>query len=213
MESTEERTRVCIYARVSTSHQDYTRQLSELRNYARKNNYMVVKEFAEKISGGKKIVERAALTELLDYVRDNRPDKILIYECSRLSRRATDFLSIIDHLNELKISLYILQNGLETLLPNGDTNPIAGLVCGIIAQFNQMEKNLIRSRMESGYQYYRENGGKVGRRVNYRKPDSQYKTDYFKEIDLLSKGVSLRDCQKITGTSVNTLRKIKTMFL
>lgn len=108
MESTEERTRVCIYARVSTSHQDYTRQLSELRNYARKNNYMVVKEFAEKISGGKKIVERAALTELLDYVRDNRPDKILIYECSRLSRRATDFLAIIDNLNELGISLYIV---------------------------------------------------------------------------------------------------------
>ena len=50
----ETRTSVCIYARVSTSSQDYDHQLSSLRDYARKNHYEVVKEFTEKISGAKK---------------------------------------------------------------------------------------------------------------------------------------------------------------
>ena len=56
----EERTKVVIYARVSTSAQDYTRQITELRKYAKKQNYEIVKEFSEKISGAKKIEERAA---------------------------------------------------------------------------------------------------------------------------------------------------------
>ncbi len=44
-------------------------------------------------------------------------------------------------------------DSLETLLPNGTPNPIAQLVLGILAQFNSMERSLIRSRMESGYWY------------------------------------------------------------
>ena len=38
-----------------------------------------------------------------------------MYECSRLSRRAVDFLQIVEHLNEHNISIYIHQNGLEAL--------------------------------------------------------------------------------------------------
>ena len=107
----EERTKVVIYARVSTSTQDYTRQITELRNYAWKQNYEIVKEFSEKISGGKKVEERTAIKEMLDFVKFNRVDKVLIYECSRLSRRQLDFLSIIEQLTELGVSLFILQNG------------------------------------------------------------------------------------------------------
>ncbi len=207
------RTKVCIYARVSTSHQDYNHQLKVLRDFAKKNNYCVVKEFSEKISGAKKVIERIALSELLQFVRENKVDKILIFECSRLSRRASDFLNIIEELNELGVSLHILQNGLETLLPDGSVNPIATLVCGIIAQFNSMERSLIRSRMAAGYETYRENGGKVGRKEGFRKPEKQYMTDYSKELDLLRKGVKLKDIKVITNTSVNTLRKLAGMFL
>ena len=136
----EERTKVVLYARVSTSAQDYTRQITELRKYAKKQNYEIVKEFSEKISGGKKIEERAAIKELLDFVQDNKVEKVLVYECSRLSRRQLDFLSIIEQLTEAGVSLYILQNGLETLLPDGKPNPIANLCFGIIAEFNNLEK-------------------------------------------------------------------------
>ena len=117
-----------IYARVSTNGQDYERQLNDLRNYASRMGYNVVKEFAEKISGAKKVAEREALTELLSFVEANDIDKVLIYECSRLSRRVADFINIVDQLNEAHISLYIYQNGLETLQADGKPNPIAQLV-------------------------------------------------------------------------------------
>lgn len=203
---------VCIYARVSTQSQDYQRQLSELREYATRMNYEIVKEFSEKISGAKAIAERQALTELLDYAAANRIDKVLVYECSRISRRAIDFLQVIEQLTQMKVSVYILQNGLETLMADGSVNPIAQLVLGIIGQFNSMERSLIRSRMSSGYNHFRSNGGKVGRKEGYKKSDEQMKEQYSKELSLLKKGLSLRNIQAITGTSVNTLRKLKVII-
>ena len=201
-----------IYARVSTQGQDYDRQVDELRAYAQRNGYQIVAEFTEKISGAKKVDERNAMSEMLDYVTSNDVKRVLVYECSRISRRAADFLNIIDFLTEHKISLYIHQNGLETLQRDGSINPIAQLVLGIIGQFNQMERGLIRSRMESGYNHYRSNGGKVGRKVGYKKSDEQMKVEFAEEIRLLKKGISLRNVPKISGTSINTLRKLKEML-
>ena len=202
--------KVVIYTRVSTQGQEYERQLAELRDYAARMNYEVVEEFSEKVSGAKKVEEREALMNLLRYVEANKVDKVLIYECSRLSRRAIDFLTVIEHLSSLKVSVYILQNGLETLMEDGSVNPIASLVLGIIGQFNSMERSLIRSRMASGYKHYREVlNGTVGRKKGYRKSDEQMKEQYSKEIQLLRKGLSLRNIQAITSTSVNTLRKLK----
>ena len=174
----------------------------------------MVKEYTEKISGAKKVAEREALRELLEDVEKNQVKKILVFECSRLSRRALDFLSIIEQLNEKGVSVFFYQNGLETLLPDGKVNPIASLVLGIMSQFNSMERDLIRARMKNGYDNLRAQhpGEKVvGRKVGYRK--TNYAEEYAKEISLLKKGVSLRDCQSLTGTSINTLRKLKSMYL
>ena len=201
--------RAVIYARVSTNGQDYERQLDELRSYAARMDYEVVKEFSEKVSGAKKVEEREALSDLLGYVGEHKVDKVLIYECSRLSRRAVDFLAVIEQLSEQGVSVVILQNGLETLQPDGNPNPIAQLVLGILAQFNSMERGLIRSRMESGYNHYRANGGKVGRKKGYRKSNEQMKSEYAEELRLLRKGYSLANVSKLTGTAINTLRKVK----
>ena len=202
--------KVVIYARVSTKTQEYDRQVLELREYAKRMEYEVVAEFTEKVSGAKRVKEREALTELLAYVETHKVDKVLVYECSRLSRRAVDFLTVIEYLTAKRIGVYIHQNGLETLSDNGQPNPIAQLVLGILAQFNSLERSLIRSRMESGYNHYREVlKGTVGRKVGYRKSEEQMREQYTKEIQLLKKGLSLRNISAITSTSVNTLRKLK----
>ena len=208
----EERTKVVLYYRVSTSAQDYSHQQAALRKYAKTHHYEIVKEFGEKISGAKKIEERAAIKELLDFVQSNKVDKVVIYEASRLSRRQIDFLSIIEQLTELGVSLYILQSGLETLLPDRTPSPIANLVLGIMSQFNSLEKNLIRARMSVGYEHYRDKGGRVGRKNGYRKSESEFRTQYDREISLLKIGNSLSDVRAITGTSINTLRKLKANY-
>lgn len=208
-----DKTKAVIYARVSTNAQDYDRQLHDLREYAFRQGYEVVREFSEKISGAKKVKEREAMKELLDFTSKEKVDKILIYECSRLSRRAVDFLQLIETFTERGISVFILQNALETMLPDGRVNPIATLVLGILAQFNAMERSLIRSRMQSGYANYRANGGKVGRKDGYNKPIEAYRDEYAEELRLLKRGYSLRNISKLTGTSVTTIRKVAALAI
>ncbi len=208
----EESTKIILYYRVSTSAQDYSHQQAALRKYAKTHHYEIVKEFGEKISGGKKIEERAAIKELLDFVKTNKVDKVVVYEASRLSRRQIDFLSIIEQLTELGVSLYILQNGLETLLPDKTPSPISNLVLGLMSQFNSLEKTLIRARMSIGYEHHRASGGRVGRKEGYRKSEDEYRLTYDREIALLSKGNTLKDVRAITGTSINTLRKLKANY-
>ena len=205
--------KVIIYARVSTTSQEYDRQLEELRAYCKKMGFEVVKEFAETASGAKKAADRVALSELLNYVETHEVDKVVVYECSRLSRRVLDFLEIIDYLSARKVSVFILQNGLETLLPDGQQNPIAQLVLGMLAQFNNLERTLIRARMSSGYDHYRAHGGKVGRKEGYRKSLEQYKQQYGKDISLIKKGVSYRNINAITGTSLSTLTYLNQQFV
>lgn len=76
-----------------------------------------------------------------------------------------------------------------------------------------MERGLIRSRMESGYNHFRANGGKVGRKQGYKKSSEDMKEEYAEEIRLLRKGISLRNINKITHTSVNTLRKVRDLTI
>jgi hypothetical protein len=72
-----------------------------------------------------------------------------------------------------------------------------------------MERLTTRQRMESGYNNHLAKGGRVGRMEGYRKTSNDMKLQYVEEIKLLRKGYSLRNVQKITSTSINTLRKLK----
>ena len=80
-----------------------------------------------------------------------------------------------------------------------------------------MERLTIKERMESGRRQYiercRKDGIKMGRPCTYRKSVEVYKEQYQKEIALLRKGISLRNVSQLTNTSMNTLRKLKSMFL
>ena len=79
-----------------------------------------------------------------------------------------------------------------------------------------MERLTITERMTSGRNQYiakcKKEGIKMGRPASYRKSEEAYKDQYQKEISLLRKGISLRNITAITGTSVNTLRKLKAKF-
>lgn len=206
--------RVCIYGRVSSSNgtQDYQRQINDLTAFASQNNYEVIKVFAEQASGAKKNSERPALMELIDFVNSNEVDKVLVTELSRLGRDTLQVLQAIELLNQSKISVFIQNYNIETLLPDGNINPMSQFLITILAEVARMERKTIRERVESGYKNHLANGGLVGRKVGYRKGEQVMKEQYTEDIKLLRKGYSLRNIQKITGTSVNTLRKVKAIL-
>jgi DNA invertase Pin-like site-specific DNA recombinase len=78
-----------------------------------------------------------------------------------------------------------------------------------LSEVARIERSTIRERVYSGYLNHRAKNGAVGRKVGYRKSEEQMREQYTKEIQLLRKGLSLRNIQAITSTSINTLRKLK----
>lgn len=206
--------RVVIYGRVSSTNgsQDYRRQINDLTIFSTQNNYGVIKIFAEQVSGAKKNSERPALMEMIDFVNSNDIDKVLVTELSRLGRDTLQTLQTIELLNQNKISLHIQNYNIETLSPNGDINPMSQFLITILAEVARMERKTIRERVESGYKNHLVNGGSVGRKVGYRKDAEAMKVQYSEDMKLLKKGYSLRNIQKITGTSLNTLQKVKQLI-
>lgn len=199
--------KVVIFARVSTSIQDYERQVNELTAVANCNNWNVAATFCEKVSGAKKNAERKELSKMIDYVRTNNINMVLVTELSRLGRDTLQVLEVIEQFNKLGISLFIQNYHIETLNDNGTINTMSQFLITILAEVARMERKTIRERVESGYKNYRANGGKVGRKEGYRKSDIDMREQYAEEIRLLRKGISLRNISKITGTSINTIRK------
>ena len=144
---------------------------------------------------------------MIEYLRTNNINMVLVTELSRLGRDTLQVLEVIEQLNKLGISLYIQNYNIETLKEDGSINPMSQFLITILAEVARMERKTIRERVESGYNNYRLNGGKVGRKTGYRKKDIDMKEQYIEEIRLLKKGISLRNISKITGTSINTIRK------
>lgn len=209
--------KVVILGRVSTDKQDYQRQIVELQEYCNKVGWEVVGVFANKVSGAKTIEERSELQDMLQFIKENEIDRVVCLEVSRLGRNTLESLKVIQMLNENQVSLFIKNYNIETLNEDGKVNPVASLITTILLEVASMERLTIRERMQSGQQQYiarcRKEGVKMGRSEGYRKSDDSYKEQYSKEISLLRKGISLRNVQGITGTSINTLRKIKSLFI
>ncbi|MBO7190084.1 MAG: recombinase family protein [Alistipes sp.] len=209
--------KVVLLARVSTDKQEYRRQINELKGFCEKMNWEIVEIFANKVSGAETIENRTEIVEMMEFVRKNEVTRVVCLEISRLGRNTLEALKVIQILNENKVSLYIKNYSLETLNADGSVNPITSLICTILLEIASMERLTIRERMNSGRTQYiercRREGIKMGRPSTYKKELDTYKQQYQKEIGLLKKGISLRNVASITGTSVNTIRKIKELCI
>ena len=202
--------KVVIFARVSSANgtQDYERQINDLRTLASANNWVVEAIFAEKVSGAKKNIERIELMNMISYINSHNINKVLITELSRLGRDTLQVLQTIEILNQNRVSVFIQNYNIETLTPEGEINPMSQFLITILAEVARMERKTIRERVASGYQNFLNNGGKVGRKMGYTKSDEAMREEYGEEIRLLKRGYSLRNTSKLTGTSINTLRKL-----
>ncbi len=207
---------VVLLCRVSTNHQDYNRQITELTEFCTHQGWNIEKIFANKVSGAKKNEERTEIQEMIAYIRAHEIDKVVVLEISRLGRNTLEALKVIQTLNEEGICLYVKNYNLETIV-NGKVNPVASLICTILLEIASMERLTIAERMTSGRNQYiancKANGVKMGRPDTYRKSEDAYREQYAKEIALLKKGISLRNVHSITSTSIMTLQKLKARFV
>jgi DNA invertase Pin-like site-specific DNA recombinase len=203
---------VAVYTRVSTDSgkQDTQRQVDELKEHSLKMGYVVVQVYEERISGVKKNGDRPVLMKMLEDSKSGLFEKVLVWEISRLGRSVVESLNTIELLNKHKVSLFIKNYNLETLNEDGEENPLSKFMIQILLSVANMERDLIRSRFQSGYRNYINNGGKVGRKVGEVESKEKFLEKHKEVVKLLKRGLSLRQISKLTdGTSTTTIMKVK----
>lgn len=139
------RQRVICYYRVSTFSQDTSRQKEELLKYCKLNDYEVVKEIEENISGITPWKNRK-----LSSVFDADIDGVVVLELSRFGRDAEDVLSGIKLLHQNNIWLFSKNNNIKTLNDNGEEDFSSKLLTTILSGVAEMERTLTKQRSISG---------------------------------------------------------------
>jgi len=207
------RNRCVIFVRVSTKDKQSTdRQVNELNQVASSRNLKVVEVIEEKVSGTLKNDQREGIQRLLELSRKGKYDILLVSEISRLSRNTHQLLQIVEELNSLKISIYSLNFGIETLNENGKPNPLSQFLLTILSEISRMEREQIVERIKSGLENCRKAGIKLGRRKGSTIEPKLILEKYGNIQKKLKEGYSLREINKIYGVSINTIRKVKSMM-
>jgi len=206
--------KVVIYSRVSSTseRQNNERQVEDLKTFASKNDFEVVKIFEEKISGAKKLEEKPVLLECLDYCTANKIDCLLLSELSRIGRSTLQVLKSLEILHESKVNVYIQNLNLYTLLGTGEINPMASIIITVMAEMAAIERTNIQYRLNSGRCNYIAKGGRLGRNIGSTKSTEKKKEEYKQVISLLKKGNSIRNVAKLANVGVSTVQRVKKEF-
>jgi DNA invertase Pin-like site-specific DNA recombinase len=109
---------VAIYVRVSTADQHVESQLYDLREFAAKRSFEVIKEYEDRGIFGSK-ARRPGLDALMADARRKRFDVVLVAAFDRVARNVRHFLEVLDDLNHLGIEFVSLRENIDTGGPLG----------------------------------------------------------------------------------------------
>jgi len=171
------------YARVSTVGQSLDAQLNALNGCD--------KVFQEKESGARD--DRPHLKQLLEFVREG--DAVLVTKLDRLARNTRHLLEISEFLHKKKVSLRVLNLGIDTSTPTGK---LMLTMIGAIATF---ERELMLERQAEGIALAKERGVYKG-----RKPTAMAKENEV--LSLIDNGIPKAEAARRVGISVSSVQRI-----
>ncbi|AWW49449.1 recombinase family protein [Polynucleobacter paneuropaeus] len=150
--------KVCLYCRVSTTHQTSENQLIELRAVAERMGYEIVSEFIDNgISGAKSRKDRPALDEMMKLATQRKFEMVMCWSIDRLGRSLQHLVEILNELQAMKIDLFFMQQGMDTTTPSGR------MIFSVFGAIGEFERNLIRERVVAGQQRAKAAGVHIGR--------------------------------------------------
>ncbi|GIU73298.1 MAG: resolvase [Bryobacteraceae bacterium] len=190
------RTRVALYARVSTSDQGQTadNQLLPLREFAARQGWQVVDEFVDESSGARS--DRPALRAMLEAASQRRFDLLLFWSLDRLSRQgALKTLELLDQLSRYGVAW---RSYTEPYLDSA--GPFGEALIALLASLARQERLRIQERVRAGLERARREGKRLGR------PRRVF--DRFAVIELRRRGASWREVARRLGISTGTARRV-----
>jgi len=152
------RTRVAIYARVSTGHngQDPTMQTRELEEYCQRRGWEVAGCYVDTGTSGSK-ASRPELDRLMADAHRRRFDAVAVWKFDRFARSVSHLLHALETYNALGINFVSLSEQIDTSTPTGK------MVFTVLGAVAELERSLIAERVRAGIRNARAKGKKIGR--------------------------------------------------
>ena len=173
------------YARVSTTGQDLTAQLEQLRAGGCERIY------EEKASGVK--TDRPELARMIDFVRDG--DTVVTCKLDRIARSTRHLLEIVELLDNKGVSFRVLNINLDTSTPTGK------LMLSMLAAIGQFEREMMLERQAEGIAIAKRQGRYTG-----RKPTARAKSKEV--VALLKSGRTKQAIAKELGIGISSVYRI-----
>ena len=152
---------VAVYVRVSSKSQDTRSQEPDMRRWA-EGQEQSVRWYRDKATG--KTMDRPGWRRLEEDMRAGRVSAIVVWRLDRLGRTARGLAALFSELQERKVGLVSLREGLDI------TTPAGRLMAHVIASVAEYETELRGERVRAGQAVARERGvtwggSEPGRRI------------------------------------------------
>lgn len=136
--------RAVIYARVSTEKQEekdsLINQIKRCTSYAEMRGFDIVQTLSDVESGSKD--DRKEYLILKDMIKKENFDVLVVWEFSRISRNAREFISIMEELKTHNIELVCIQQQIDTSTITGKA------VANLIAVISELERDTVSMRVK-----------------------------------------------------------------
>ena len=144
--------------RCSTSHQTTENQRLELYEICERNDWVVVEEYDETISGTKGVNEREELRRMMTDASRKKFNKLVVWSIDRLGRNMKHLVSVLSQLKDLDIDIYSYKQGIDTSTTMGSS------FFYMVGIFAELENNMRRERQIIGIKRALKEGVKFGRK-------------------------------------------------
>ncbi len=149
------------YLRVSTEEQTVMNQKLVLDKWASDHDFDILSYFEDSsVSGRIPAIRRRAFRDMLEIIKADSVDAILVYELSRVGRTFWDTLDAIKAIEEF--APLISCSPRETFLQSTEPS-VRKLMIGILTWVAEREREMLVQRTKDGMKRAKEFGKRIGR--------------------------------------------------
>lgn len=184
--------------------------VTQIESFKSQDGFDSSRLFVERIQGNVPFKERPEAIKMYDEITSQSERcTVVVYSIDRLGRNLIDILHTIEMFTKNKINLKSIKEGFNTLLDNGDVNPMAQLVISCMGSIAEMNRNQIKMRALEGVKVAQALGKYHGRKIGATQTDEKLLQRHQTIVKKIQKGVSVRDISAICGASSATIIKVK----
>lgn len=154
--------KVIGYVRVSSEIQKRKNnsiplQKKKIKEYCSLNDFELIDVYEDDGVSGMSIDKRNGFKSMVEFMKENKIDGIVVWSLSRLGRKMKDVVEFMDFLKSNNIGFFSIKENLS------NDDKIGSLIMNILSSINEFEVEVIRERIKDVKRNKKENGEVYGR--------------------------------------------------